>query len=132
MEHWTHWHPFENISAGRYLIDSVALSKKNIIIQLTSNDETKKLELLFENADAYRLTNESWCFMIFAELTEQYGIKFYSQWNFFKITDSEYIKSVCAQSKSAQEKLQHFCILGTDEALDIVAHSEPKINIIKQ
>jgi hypothetical protein len=132
MEHWTRWHPLESTPQG-YRMGDIEISANNLKVELIQHDDFNKLEIVFNTGiEAYRFTNESWCFMIFNDLSYEYGTDFYANWHFFKIDNSEYIKSVvpCDLKISSRSELQHFCIMGNDEILDILAYQEPQVKMI--
>jgi len=133
MEEWKRWEPMQGLS-GRFVIDSLMLSYDALIIQLSAEDNDTKIEIVFDgNIDAYRYTNESFCFTIFSDLSKKYGDDFYSNCSFFKITNSEYIQWISGKSAGWADALpfRHFCIVGNDEVLDILACYEPKVKIIE-
>ncbi len=133
MEDWTHWEPVEKIS-GRYYIDALILSEKHdLIIKLSNENDTHKIKITFPNpVGSYKYTNESFCFKIFGDLSDKYGVQFYSNWSFFKITNSQYLQWLLEQSGTISNVclLQHFCMVGGDEVIDVVTQSEPEVTII--
>ncbi len=84
------------------------------------------------SADSYKYTNESFCFKIFGDLSDKYGDDFYSNWSFFKITDSDYLKWLSDKSCTVSDTLsfQHYCIIGGDEVVDVLSQKEPEVTII--
>ncbi|MBP9765010.1 hypothetical protein KBD08_01615 [Candidatus Babeliales bacterium] len=132
MEEWSHWHPIAHID-GKFFIEDFHMSYKGIEIKLCSAKKDKKIEILFFNgADAYKCTNESWAFDIFAILTKKHGDDFYANWSFFKIINSNYAKSLSLTScgLSNDTNFDHFCIVGNDEIIDILARYEPTVKIL--
>ncbi len=133
MEEWIRWEPIKDLS-GKYYIDSLAISERGLIIQLSDHDKVKKIEILFDSAiDGYRYTNESFCFKIFGDLSQKYGTEFYKDFSFFKITNSEYLKWLSEKSRtwSDQFPFVHFCILGGDEVIDVLARYEPEVRMFE-
>ena len=131
MEEWIRWEPLKNIS-GRYYIDFFGMvgEEWDLVIKLSDKNKKKQVEIRFEGVIAsYRYTNESYCFGIFGELSKKYGDDFYVNWSFFKINHSEYIKWIT--EKSYDLGFTHFCIIGGDEVLDIVASYEPIVKFIE-
>lgn len=129
MEEWTRWEPTQGLQ-GKYYLDSFRLDQDNLFLELSNEHELKKIQLEFNiDADSYRYTNESFCFKIPSDLSDRYGTEFYSDWSFFKITNSEYVQSFLQESTTVSigPLVTHFCILGGDEIVDIIAQHEPKI-----
>ncbi len=133
MEEWTRWEPIEKIF-GRYYIDALILSEKNdLIIKLSNENDTHKIKIKFPNpVGSYKYTNESFCFKIFGDLSDKYGVRFYSNWSFFKITNSQYLQWLSEQSGTISNVclLQHFCMVGGDEVIDVATQFEPEVTII--
>lgn len=132
MEEWTRWELVAGIE-GRFFIENFQMSYNGINVQLCSEKENKKIEILFFNgADAYRCINESWCFDIFAVLKKKHGADFYAYWSFFKIANSNYVKSLSLTSCGLSDdiKFEHFCIVGNDEIIDVLATYCPEVRIL--
>jgi hypothetical protein len=131
MEEWTRWEPVKDISE-RYYIDFFGMvgDEWDFVIKLSNSDKTKQIEIRFEGVvTSYRYTNESYCFGIFGDLSKKHGDDFYSNWSFFKINKSNYVKWIIDESYDSG--FIHFCIVGGDEMLDVIATYEPEIKIIK-
>lgn len=132
MEEWTRWEPIKDI-LGKYFVDSLILSDNGLAIQLSDWDKEKKIEIIFDGCiDAYRYTNDSFSFKIPAGLSEKYGGEFYKNWSFFKITNSEYLAWLSEKSYEYSNDFPfiHFCIIGGDEIVDVLARYEPDVKII--
>ncbi len=129
MEEWTRWEPKQNI-IERYYIDFFGMVGENWDFVIKLHNDEQKIEIRFDGMVAsYKYTNESFCFRIFGELSEKYGGDFYSNWSFFKINNSEYIKWIIEKSYDSEE-FMHFCIVGGDEVIDIIANHEPTVTTI--
>lgn len=133
MDKWTRWQPTQGLS-GKYYIDSLIISKNwDLIVQLSNQDETQSIEITFKGSiDAYRYTNESFCFATFGDLSAQYGTEFYKDWSFFNIENSNYLKWLSERSRTVSDSFnfKHYCIFGGDEILDILAHVKPHVKIL--
>ena len=131
MAEWAHWEPIKGLS-GKYYIDFLMMSTDGLIIKLSQGEQ--KIEIIFdEHVDAFRYTNESFCFKIFGDLSEQYGDDFYVGRSFFKVINSEYLAWLSEQSCtwSDQFPFMHFCIFGGDKVVDVLARYEPKVMIVE-
>lgn len=131
LEQWTRWEFAPDI-AGKYDIESLISNIDGLFIRLYSSDNTRKIELAFTPcADAYRQTNESFMFNLPGELDIKYGGDFFAHWTFFKVENSEYLLWLSKQSQgySTEFDFVHFCLLGEDSVIDIIARREPHIKI---
>ncbi len=132
MEEWIRWQPLKNVS-GKYYLESVIWSERGVIIVLSDELNLQKIEIQFENfVDAYRSTNESFYSVTFSDLSSRYGADFYKEWSFFKIQNSEYVQWLSKKSATWADEFLfiHFCILGGDEIVEIVARYEPTVKIV--
>jgi hypothetical protein len=133
MEEWTRWKPTPEIS-GKFTIESISFSFKDLIVRLVAPDHTQKIELIFENGiDIHRYTNASCSLSLFAMLEEAGDKDFYQNWSFFKIENSYYLAWIKEKSNTWSDmfKFEHFCILGDDDAFEILSEYQPKIRIIE-
>lgn len=130
MEEWIRWEPIQNL-AGKYYLDDLIHSADGLILKLS--DDNQKIEIFFDGCvEAYRYTNESYYTAVFLKLSAEYGANFYAKWDFFKVIDSEYLAWVVDPSHtlSNQVSLTHFCIMGRDEVVDVIANHEPTVTTI--
>ncbi|MCR6106975.1 hypothetical protein HXA34_11810 [Salipaludibacillus agaradhaerens] len=132
-EQWERWEPIKRLS-NKYYIESISDSIKCFKITLCeSNDERKKVEVIFDDSvHAYRSTDESFNLKTINTLDEHYGTRFYSNWTFFKVNNSEYTNWLYEQSYgiAASQPLIHFCLIASDSIVDVIAAYEPKIERI--
>lgn len=131
MEEWTHWQPLENMS-GKFYVDTLMMSDDGLTIKLYKGEE--KIEIIFDGCiDAYRYTNDSFSFKIPSDLRKKYGIDFYGNWSFFKVTNSEYLAWLSEKSSEYSKDFPfiHFCIIGGDEIIDVLARYEPEVRFIE-
>ena len=128
-EIWTRWKPLENLASAYYidiLVDDLKCFK---LILSEVKDESKKVTILFENyVLAYRNTDESFRQNLMAWLDKEYGGEFWCKWNFFKVSNSNYVSWLAEQSYdfSESEGIVHFSIIDIDCMVDIIANYEPK------
>lgn len=134
QEEWTRWTPIEGL-AEKYDVDFILDGKEGLKIRLYQDgNRTHKVDLIFEGyADTYRHTNESFRIKTVHELAQKYDKEFYGNWSFFKVSDSEYLKWFSEESCEYSEEFDftHYCILGTDSVVDIIARYEPTVEFIK-
>lgn len=137
MEEWSQWLPASidyGTIAGKVFVDDMRLYREGLSINMATAHNELRIEMLFGGTIvAYRYANESWVFNIFAELSKAYGADFYRMWRFFEIKNSMYVESFIATScgVSKADKIRHFCILGDDEIIDILATYEPEVRILE-
>ena len=133
MEKWIRWDLSEALLT-KYYLDSLSWPDKGLSLRLRAANNEQIIEILCNDSiDAFRYTNESFCFQIFENLSKQYGDDFYKNWSFFKIQNSQYLKWLSDKSHGWSDGFSctHFCILGGDEIIDIVTDYEPQIKILK-
>ncbi len=134
QEEWIRWVPIEGL-IEKYDVDFLLNGKKGLIIRLCQDEnKTSKIDIIFENyADAYRHTNESFRIKTVHELAQKYDKKFYGRWTFFKVSNSEYLKWFSEESceYSNEFDFAHYCILGTDSVIDIIARYEPTVTFLE-
>jgi len=131
MEEWKRWQPFEKMS-GKFYVDTLMMLEEGLIIKLSKGEQ--KIEIVFDGCiDAYRYIKDSFSFKIPSDLKKKYGIDFYGDCSFFKVTNSEYLawlsEKSCEYSKDFP--FMHFCIVGGDEIVDVLVRYEPEIKFIE-
>jgi len=133
MEEWARWEPLQGLSGG-FSIKELQMSHVGVRIVLFNENSGIKIEIWFDGPTyAYRCTNESLCFGIFPALGVRYGHDFYIKWSFFKISNSEYLEWVASKTTGSIDDypLDHFCIVGNDEIIDVLANYEPSVRVIE-
>lgn len=133
-EIWNRWEPVNNL-AKKYYIESITerIDDKFKILLSDAEDEKKKVLISFPHGvDAHRNTNESYILSTLTSLKTHYGTEFYSDWTFFKVENSEYLKWISEQSYGIYEdcKFTHFCILAVDSMVDIITNYEPTVTFL--
>ena len=134
METWVRWE-LNRALMKKYYLDNVSWPDKGLLITLRADNNEQVIEIFFNDSiDAFRYTNESFCFKIFENLTKQYGDDFYKNWSFFKVQNSEYLQWLSNKSHGWSDSFSftHFCILGGDEIVDIVTNYEPEVKVVKK
>lgn len=129
QEKWLKWDPIQS-SAKFYWLDSFSKSENNDlkIIFTEIESPTKGLSIIFKTGvKAYQHTNESCCYERFNN--DDYPNDFFIQQSFFKIQNSNFLKSFMHPSLKLNEeqKLIHFCFLAYDDLIDVLAINEPEI-----
>lgn len=131
QEEWIRWEFAQDIE-GKYDIETLISNIDGLFLKLRSPDNPRKIELVFTPyADAYRDTNESFIFILPGELEQKYGRKFFANWTFFKVANSEYLSWLSNRSQGYSEEFDfvHYCLLGDDSVIDIISRYEPHIKI---
>lgn len=130
---WIKWEPIECLSS-KYYIHSISDGLEGFIIVLSdANDENKKVKVIFEDSvHTYRSTDESFRQSTINDLDEIYGTQFYSDWTLFKVSNSDYMQWLSAQSYSIidSESLIQFTLLAVDSVVEIIAAYEPKVELL--
>ncbi len=131
MEQWTRWEPIQGLE-GRYIFDSFAWLDKGFVVEFISVKEDKKIQILFYYfVDAYRYTNESFYLKLLDNASNKNEIDL-RNFTIFKVTNSEYLAWISDKACGLSDGMNfiHFCIIGTDEIIDIVANYEPIVTIM--
>ncbi|MBM7615098.1 hypothetical protein JOC73_001660 [Alkaliphilus hydrothermalis] len=132
-EQWVEWKPVDGLSQ-KYYIESISDVLDGFRIVLSDADkEENKVNVIFENSvHAYRSTDESFRQSTINILDEAYGTQFYSEWTFFKVVNSEYMKWLSVQSYNIidSESLIHFSFFAVDSIVDVIAAYEPKVELL--
>lgn len=129
-EIWTRWIPPIEGLIKKYYIDGLLDTLENLKIILANAEETHEVHVIFEsNAASYEYTDESFCNELIVQLYTTYGHDFYSDWTFFKIDNSSYIKRLSVQSSGISDSLTltHYCFVAGDSILHILAYEDPLV-----
>ena len=132
MEKWTRWEPIQGLE-GKYYLESFVWPEEGVTIGLINEDKGKKIQIVFDgHIDAFRYTNESFYLKILDNASPQDDINFYKDFSLFKVINSEYLAWISEKSCTWSDQLpfMHFCILGGDEVIDVLARYEPKVTIM--
>lgn len=138
VEQWTRWEPTPRL-AKKYYIESIFDRPEELKVVLTEMDEAKtQVIITFEGSvDGYTRMSTTYRDKLLQSLNEKYGIDFYRDWTFFKVSNSRYIKNMSDQLKATEwlgfdnRNHMHFSLIAAQEIVDIVAAHEPKVEIIK-
>lgn len=134
QEKWTQWKPLEGL-ANEYDIISITLAGKEFKILLgDARDDSPDVRISYNDyfISEFRSTSETFRLSTISYLDKKYGGDFYSEWSFFKIEDSQYLKWLSEQSYGISDdcRLTHFCILTDDDFFDFIASKEPKVEFV--
>ena len=132
MEEWIRWEPMKGLE-GKHYLSSFGWSEKGFMVELMNFAKGKKIQILFcWYVDAYRYTNESFNLKILDNASQKDDTNLYGNYSLFKVKNSEYLAWISDKSCTLSDNMNfiHFCILGGDEYIDIIAGYEPKVTII--
>jgi hypothetical protein len=134
QEIWKKWYPTSDVSGGFY-IDSVCDDYINgFVVTLSKEDNDQELlKISFpDSVESYKRTDETYYCEFLHNLDAQYGRAFYSDWIFFQVEHSDYLKNLSKESYGISDtrNLKHFVIIAIDSTLDIINTCEPKVEII--
>lgn len=132
-EKWQQWIPLSHLEE-KYYIESISESKNGFeVILANAKKSSKKILILFANSvNAFRNTNETFRLVTIDYLNKNYDVNFYSNWTFFKVENSEYIKWLSEQSHgiSASYGVMHFSIVTDEQILDFACTYEPTVTFL--
>lgn len=119
---WKKWEPQKGLQ-NKYYIDEVTDDIEKGLSIVLSDEEGKQLILNWDGVvESYMCTEES-------ARTILYDNPELTMWTFFKIENSQYLQWIVEQSIGIcqNDKIHHFCIIGINSIVDIVAGYEPVV-----
>lgn len=121
---WKRWEPKIELK-NKYYIDTIK-DEDNLIIELSDEVGTEKIIMRWDGCiTSYTCTEESSRSILYDnnELTK---------WTFFKVENSQYLKWIEYQSLGIEQgdKLIHYCIIGINSVVDIIARYDPEISLV--
>jgi hypothetical protein len=132
-EKWSRWEPIEGLGHNYYL-DGLVDNIDELIVRLSSEqDQSLGVEVRFDSALCYRVSEESFRQDTIRQLHLKYGGDFYAQWAFFKVEESNYLDWISRESYefSSYVGLTHYCLKGLESFVDIAASDAPVVKLIK-
>lgn len=135
QEEWTRWEPAEGLSGNYNIISCHDDYETGLTIILRDMDDAKKqLRVVWgKSVTAYKKTEERLTVMIVDRLHERYGINFYRNWTFFKITNSKYFQELLEESGGLIDytpACMHFVIFSSEILLDVITNYEPEVAFV--
>ena len=130
LEKWVRWTPINNLSRSCY-IESFVDSSDGFKIYII-NEANENIVINFAHSViSYKVTDETCAIDRLDIFKGQSEIQFYVDWVFFKIINSLYIQELIENSDIKQSfDLIHFMIFDDDFIVDIIATSEPILEIV--
>lgn len=123
MTGWKKWIPKEGLQDKYYVDKIIDDIEKNLMIELSDRNGNKMILNWNGVVISYTCSEETTRSILYDnnELTK---------WTFFEVEDSRYLQWVCEQSLGIYQinTMRHFCIIGIDLVVDIVADFEPIVN----
>ena len=120
-EIWNKWKPNSNLS-NKYYVDSIS-DAEDFVIEL-SDEQGNKIKLLWDCiVESYMCTDE------INRTRDYYSNEKLTKWTFFEVQNSKYICWLHYKSIGILdiESVKHFCIIGINSVVDIVALDFPII-----
>lgn len=132
QEKWIRWEPVSGLSK-KYHSKLISNSYSGGFVINLADESDKRISIKFSGSViSYRVTSESHIFNTLTFLENNYESKFYSEWTFFKIENSEYLEWMKKQLIIEDYiPLTHLCILADDLMLDFITTYEPEVKHIK-
>ena len=133
VERWSRWEPIEGLDPKYYVIELIDGYDGVKIRLMSDRDQSLGVELLFEAAWAYRVSEEGLRLDLMEQLSLKYGDVFYTKWTFFKVQDSSYLDWLSKESydTSYGYQMTHYCLMSMESVVDIGAGVEPIVKLIK-
>ena len=132
QENWIKWNP-ANIPEGEFIVTDYVQNKDGTKIILT--DENNTVEVLFDGiTPIIRYSVEGIRMRTWGEVQRKYNDKFFFRnWFLYKIINSELSKWAEEESCGfyVSNQLIHYCIVTSEEIIDILSSFEPIIVVKK-
>ena len=132
QENWTKWNPTNNIPEGDYVVTKQIQDNNGIKFLL--EDDKNLIEIFFDGiTPIVRSSIEGIRMRTWGEVQKKYNDKFFFRnWFLYKVEGSKF--SMWAEEEScgfySSEQLIHYCIVTSEEIIDILSASEPTINAL--
>ena len=132
-ERWEKWEPIEGLT-GYYYIDSICNNKYGLkIILVNMKDKKKELHITFDTGVyCLRDTDDSYTDDRVIAACKRQGEELFRSTNFFKVTNSEYVKWVSEMSRGISDypPLEHLVIISEDSTFEVLTNYRPKAEYI--
>lgn len=131
QETWEKWVPISKL-ADKYHLKNVESNINGFRIDLSHASNKTILKIVFKKSVwSYRNVDEGFRLILLEDLFEKYGPDFYGNWTLFEVKNSAYLNWLSLQSHKSSDgyKLKHFCIIATDDILDIISSYEPEVSL---
>ena len=132
-EKWNIWSPSDLITED-YFVETIAYTRKGIFVLLISLDKKKDIIKLnfYCGVVLYRVCDEGVRLNLYENLMDAHGKDFMAKNKYFIVENSNLIKWVEEESGYLDLfDLKHFVLTNEDSLFDVVAQSNPKIELIK-
>ena len=129
-ENWIKWNPL-NLPEGEYVVTKFLQNIDGTEIILS--DELSDISILFDGVTPLvRTSIEGIRMRTWGEVQQKYNNRyFFRNWFIYKVENSKLAK--WAEEESCgfyeSEKLLHFCIVTSDDIVDVLSTFEPNISI---
>lgn len=135
QEQWTRWEPIAGLTKKYDIISCHDDCETGFTIVLCEEDDfNKQLHVNWKNSvDAFRQIDESFTIMLIDDLHKRYGVGFYCNWTFFKVTNSKYLQGLSELSSGVIDYLpgcMHFAFFSSELLIDVITYSEPEVTIV--
>lgn len=130
IETWTKWEP-KNLPSKIYLKKLID-DKNGLTLEFNDELGTTIISVEFENqVVSYRNSDEGKRLKTLEFLNEKYGKIFYSEWSFFKVANSLYLKWLNDETYDiyADYNINHYVFLTGNDIIDVLSSYPPKIKI---
>ena len=134
-ETWHKWLPEAQNLSKKYVITLIEDIIGEFNIYLYDEKSDKKIRVNFyESTDIFRRTNIGFRSTELKQISDEQGEAFFSDWTFFKISNSEYVRELFEESCGMLNAAHciHFVIVGDNCIVDVITDHEPKIEFIEK
>jgi hypothetical protein len=131
MEKWMRWVPINGLP--RSMVTKKIIDYKGLTLEFVSGEDTVKVffkPLVY----SYRVTDEGSRLKTLERLYEENGNKIITDWCFYNITDSAYLKWINSETGNMHDIIdtKHYAFITQDEFIDVLAVNPPELTIYKR
>ena len=129
-ENWLKWNPID-IPKGEYIVTSFTQDKNGVKILL--DDEKHAVEVFFDGVPLLiRQAMEGIRMRTWGEIQDKYHDKSYFRHHFFFLVKNSLLTEWAVEEGAGfyeREEISHYCIVTSEELIDILATFEPEIKV---
>ena len=132
-EEYIQWKPASGLTE-KYNIESIVTENMGLkTVLFDDRGDERDVQILFKDSvRTYMCADETYRYSLICYLGKKYGIPFYGDWTFFKVTKSDYLDWLLRQSGDIgnKDQLVHYSILAANVILDVIATQEPIVTFV--
>ncbi|TDX51133.1 hypothetical protein [Orenia marismortui] len=132
---WIKWKPNTNIPK-KVNLESLIDNKEGLMLTFTDKHNRDNLIYVFFKGSvlSYRNTDEGNLLQTFYCLSQMYDDEFYTQWSFFKIKNSSYIRWFNKESYKKYKgcNIEHYIFITPNDIIEVLSTYCPEVTVMKK